>query len=350
MLIRKITSLILILLLCSVTKTDAQHDIKAIFKLKSLNAIYQLFGKANVAKQETDITFGDYQPTEYVINKWTPNEFSILFDDNEVKGLVIRSFRAQRFANEYLKTPYNLNAGMTLEQLSKINKAPFTVNAFLKNINWQGGVFEGDKCIDFHFGPRDELISEDLYNKLANGNLNQEIIYNNPLLKSIVVNRIIFFCPGNPAQNIISNIKVNPQTNSFLGVWTKDMNAEHVTEGILEINQKTAVYLVLSNQLNLSFKISQEGGKLKLFYDNSKSDWGNLMRHITNIQLKDKELFAICQLVSNKRINMMYTNQKFINAVNAYIAKEPFPPAVPPFAKTFYLTGNEPAFQFMDKK
>lgn len=168
----------------------------SLFKLTSLDAIYNQFGKYNVElNPNTDLVFGDIVPTEYIIYKGSDREFSILFDDSEVKGFVFR----KNYKANYLSLPLNLKPGLLLNDVYKINKGSFTFNIFLKNINWQNGQLENYKnCIDIQFATDDNDANMKFYKEIfPKYGLNTQIKSDDENISSynIKVDRIIFFCP-----------------------------------------------------------------------------------------------------------------------------------------------------------
>ena len=141
----------------------------------------------------------------------------------------------------------------------------------------------------------------------------------------------------------------------FEGVWFSnktDLSEGSTTQGYLEINKRTAIFLVLSNQLNLAFNLKQKGDTLLMFYENNGSDWGRLMEAIkTPSSPKDKSLFARAVIKSNNELNVFYSNKGFVNAVNTYMMKDriSWSSNVPPFPKIFYFSNSKPIFNDMDK-
>jgi hypothetical protein len=184
----------------SVKKPDGDNaeriEFQTIFNIKSLDEMYSQFGKKNVVlNMNSDIQIFDFAPTEYIIYKNTINEFSILFDNNKVGGIVLR----QNYKGNLLSVPFNLKAGLSLNAVADINKGVFTFNIFLRNLNWLSGSLENYiHCFDIYFAPSVCEFSQFYNEMLPKYNLIKQIKYNDENIKryDIRVNKIIFFCPS----------------------------------------------------------------------------------------------------------------------------------------------------------
>jgi hypothetical protein len=142
----------------------------------------------------SDIVIGDFSPTEYIIYKNTENQFSILFDNNKVGGIVLR----ENYKGNLLSAPLNLKPGITLNTVAEINKGPFTFNIFLRNLNWNNGYLENyTHCFDIYFAPGEIEFSKFYSEMFPKCNLIKQIKFDDPTIKpyDLKLSKIIFFCP-----------------------------------------------------------------------------------------------------------------------------------------------------------
>jgi hypothetical protein len=117
-------------------------DVRQIFKFRTPDQLYSLYGKENVVERQAQDLQGNDIGVAYYVFPDTDNEMQVMFDGE--KGTSITFSRE----NSKWKPPFGVKVGDPLDKVVKVNGRDFRINGFEwenggEVADWEGGAFAG---------------------------------------------------------------------------------------------------------------------------------------------------------------------------------------------------------------